>query len=112
MFWNIFLSTVQAVMDKFKCSAADMLFEPLVCNIVYKYSCHCDSVYVGKRFQQLEERIRQHVPKIILYQTKLQKDLPRFNVNPLKIHLFRIRLLVKICYITKFARKTSILTGF
>ena len=26
-------------------------------NIVYKYSCHCDSVYVGKASQGVEERI-------------------------------------------------------
>ena len=36
-------------------------------NIVYKYLCHCDNVYVVRTSQQLEERIRQHVPKFIRY---------------------------------------------
>ena len=31
----------------------------------YNLSCHCDSRYVGRRFQRLQGRIRQHVPKFI-----------------------------------------------
>ena len=46
-------------------------------NIVCKYLCHCDSVYVGRTSQQLEERIQQHFPKFIRNQVKSQKDLPR-----------------------------------
>ena len=46
-------------------------------NIVYKYLCHCNSVYVGRTSQRLEERIRQHVPKFIRNRIKSQKDLPR-----------------------------------
>ena len=46
-------------------------------NIVYKYSCHCNSVYVGRTSQRMEERIRQHVPKLIRNQVKPQKDFPR-----------------------------------
>ena len=45
-------------------------------NIVYKYLCHCDSVYVGRTSQRLEEQIRQHVPKFIRNQVTPQKDLP------------------------------------
>ena len=45
-------------------------------NIAYNYLCHCDSVYVGRTSQQLEERIRQHVPKFIRNEVKPQKDLP------------------------------------
>ena len=46
-------------------------------NIVYKYSCHRDSVCVGSTSQRLEERIQKHVPKFIRNQVKPQKDLPR-----------------------------------
>ena len=46
-------------------------------NIVYKYLCHCDSVFVGSTSQRLEERIQKHVPKFIRNQVKPQKDLPR-----------------------------------
>ena len=35
-------------------------------NIVYQFLCHCDSRYVGRTFQRLQQRIKQYVPKIIL----------------------------------------------
>ena len=37
----------------------------LLSNIVNNFSCHCDSRYVGRTSQQLDDRIRQHVPKFI-----------------------------------------------
>ena len=46
-------------------------------NIVYKYLCHCDSVYVSRTSQRLEEQIRHHVPKFIRNQIKPHKNLPR-----------------------------------
>ena len=35
-------------------------------NIVYQFLCHCDSRYVGRTSQRLQQRIQQHVPKTIL----------------------------------------------
>ena len=35
-------------------------------NIVYQFLCHCDSRYVGRTSQKLQQRIKQHVPKTIL----------------------------------------------
>ena len=35
-------------------------------NIVYQFRCHCDSRYVGRTSQRLQQRIKQHVPKTIL----------------------------------------------
>ena len=67
-------------------------------------------MYVGKTFQRLEERTPQHVPKFIKNEINLKKISLDVNVNPLKTHLFWIWLLVNICKITKFARKTLILT--
>ena len=43
-------------------------------NIVYKYLSHCDSVYVGRTSQRLEERIRQHIPKFIRNQVKPKRS--------------------------------------
>ena len=37
----------------------------LLCNVVYNFSCHCDSQYVDRTSQRLQDRIRQHVPKFI-----------------------------------------------
>ena len=37
----------------------------LLSNVVYNFSCHCNSQYVGRISQRLQDRIRQHVPKLI-----------------------------------------------
>ena len=34
-------------------------------NVIYQFFCHCDSRYVGRTSQRLEERIKQHVPRSI-----------------------------------------------
>ena len=34
-------------------------------NVIYQSVCHCDSRYVGRTSQRLEERIKQHVPRSI-----------------------------------------------
>ena len=45
--------------------------------IIYQFSCHCDSRYVGRTFQRLQDRIKQHAPKSIRYGTSSPKrDLP------------------------------------
>ena len=31
--------------------------------VTYEYKCHCDSRYVGRTSQQLQDRIKQHVPQ-------------------------------------------------
>ena len=46
-------------------------------NIVYKYLCHYDSVYVDRTSQRLKDPIRQHILKFITNQVKPQNDLPR-----------------------------------
>ena len=35
-------------------------------NIVYQILCHCNSRYMGRTSQRLQQRIKQHVPKTIL----------------------------------------------
>ena len=34
-------------------------------NVIYQFVCHCDSRYVGRTSQRLEERIKQHIPRSI-----------------------------------------------
>ena len=34
-------------------------------NMIYQLTCHCDSWYVGRTSQRLQDRIKQHVPKSI-----------------------------------------------
>ena len=32
-------------------------------SVIYEYQCHCDSRYVGRTSQRLQDRIKQHVPQ-------------------------------------------------
>jgi len=34
-------------------------------NVIYQFSCNCDSWYVGRTSQRLQDRIKQRVPKSI-----------------------------------------------
>jgi len=34
-------------------------------SVIYQFVCHCNSRYVGRTSQRLEERIKQHIPKSI-----------------------------------------------
>ena len=44
-------------------------------NVVYQFSCHCDSRYVDRPSQRLQDRIKQHVPKSIRLCSSSQKRL-------------------------------------
>ena len=44
-------------------------------NVIYQFSCHCDSRYVGRTPQRLQGRIKQHVPKPIRSCSSSQKRL-------------------------------------
>ena len=35
-------------------------------SVIYKFTCRCDAVYVGRTSQRLEDRVKQHVPKCLL----------------------------------------------
>ena len=44
----------------------DVLHASHQINIVYQFLCHCDSRYVDRTSQRLQQRIEQHVPKTIV----------------------------------------------
>ena len=44
-------------------------------NMIYQFSCRCDSRYVGRTSQRLQDRIKQHVPKSIRSCSSSQKRL-------------------------------------
>ena len=51
-------------------------------NVIYQFSCHCDSRYVGRTSQRLQDRIKQHVPKSIRYGTSSPNVIFQFaNAN-------------------------------
>ena len=48
--------------------------------VVYQYVCRCDCRYVGRTFQRLQDRMKQHIPNAIRNQT--QPDRSLFQPNP------------------------------
>ena len=49
----------------------DVLPTTLQSSVIHDYPCHCDSRYVGRTSQQLQNRIKQHIPKWLQQQAKL-----------------------------------------
>ena len=44
--------------------------------VIYKFTCQCDSGYVGRTTQKLGDRIKQHVPSNIRNKTVPQREQP------------------------------------
>ena len=44
-------------------------------NVIYQFPCHCDSQYVGRVSQRLEDKIKRHVLKFIRSFCSSQKHL-------------------------------------
>ena len=42
-------------------------------SVIYEYKCHCDTRYVGRTAQRLQDRIKQHVPKWLRQHTASQR---------------------------------------
>ena len=50
--------------------------------VIYDYACHCDSQYVGRTTQRLQERIKQHVPEAIRQKTILTQEQGTHQSQP------------------------------
>ena len=48
----------------------DVLPTTLKSSVIYEYSCHCDSRYVERTLQRLQDRIKQHASKWLQQQAK------------------------------------------
>ena len=67
-------------------------------NVIYQFVCHCDSRYVGRTSQRLEERIKQHTQNrlpILLLHTSVKafpalvrKPVPDNFTNPPLVNIF------------------------
>ena len=49
--------------------------------VIYEYVCHCDSWYVSRTTQMLQERMKQHVPKVIRQKNTLTQDREPTDLN-------------------------------
>ena len=45
-------------------------------SVIYEYKCHCCSRYVGRTYQRLQDRIKQHVSKWLRQHTGSQRIQP------------------------------------
>ena len=61
--WDVLMNSTRQLLPAAKKDVLPALHES---NIVYQFLCHCDSQYVGRTSQRLQQRIKQHVPKTIL----------------------------------------------
>ena len=53
---------VHSTNELFSATNKDVLPALQKSNVIYQFSCHCDSRYVGRTSQRLLDRIKQHVP--------------------------------------------------
>ena len=60
-------------------------------NVIHRFVYHCDTQYVGRTSQRLEERIKQHVPRSIVNPPALHNCQSLFrsckaNIRPQQFH--------------------------
>ena len=53
--------------------------------VIYEYVRHCDSRYVGRTTQKLQERIKQHVPKAIRKKNTVTQEQGTHRSQPTRI---------------------------
>ena len=70
-------------------------------NVVCGYVCCCDSRYMDRTSQCLQDRIRQHVPKSIRNRTGQERKQPDAQVKQLIQYRIVTQRLETICYLTK-----------
>ena len=56
--------------ELFSATTKDVLPALQKSNVIYQFLCYCDSRYVGRTSQRLQERIKQHVPKSIRFRPR------------------------------------------
>ena len=84
-------------------------------NVIYEYSCHCDSRYVGRTSQRLLDRINQHIPKSIRNANSiLKRSLPSracksSTPNPTQTcdSAIGLQLLLKTLHVLNIITKTD-----
>ena len=69
---SVALRTVFVSRQMLPASRKDVLPAIQKSSVIYEYKCHCDSRYVGRTAQRLQDRIKQHVPKWLRQHTASQ----------------------------------------
>ena len=76
----------------------DVLPSSSLSNVIYKFTCLCDVVFVGRTLQRLEDLVKQHVPKCLLTHLEQQSSLSVF-----------ILMASNICALFKFCSTNRII---
>ena len=73
---SVALRTVFVSRQMLPASRKDVLPVIQKSSVIYEYTCHCDSRYVGRTAQRLQDLIKQHVPKWLRQHTASQRVQP------------------------------------
>ena len=73
---SVALRTVFVSRQMLLASQTDVLTAIQKSSVIYEYKCHCDSRYVGRTAQRLQDHIKQHVPKWLRQLTASQRVQP------------------------------------
>ena len=60
-------------------------------SVIYKYTCSCGSVYIGRTSNRLDLRIKQHLPGRILNQELKRGQLVKTPRSPIADHMINNR---------------------
>ena len=81
--------------------------------VIYKYKCHCDSRYVRRTSQRLQDRIKQHVPQWLNQQlTRPRRSQPQRSCKQNDTKPDCDSAMVSIFQITINVHQTMITSGF
>ena len=81
-------------------------------SVVYEFTCHCDSGYVGRTTQRLEDRI-DNMSRLILETKLIPKENSHLSLADLKVQLKPVILLSgSIYWKTLIVQKTIMATCF
>ena len=69
-YWSVTTRVVFSSKSMLPVARKDALPTSLKSSVIYEYLWHCDSRYVGRASQRLQDRIKQHVPNGLRQQTE------------------------------------------
>ena len=76
---------------------------PHINSVIYKYTCSCDSDYVGRTFNRLDLHIRQHLPARILNLRLIRGQLANTSGSSIAEHMINSRECVADFNVDRFS---------
>ena len=77
---NIRLRTIFTTRQLFNCRTKDRTPTLDLSDVIYKFTCSCESCYVGRTSRRLRKRINEHVPPLLLkHMNSVENDQGKEN---------------------------------